>query len=534
MKRRLQTFIVILLSLAMTFSFAACNGGGGKLTPDGKKIIEFWGWGDEAETSVFQQLVDQFNAQSENVYVNFTKRPSGTYDQSLQTKLGSRQPVDVAFVGDSSIKKFASISATPLIEDLTPYIENSDVINLDDMWDTQMQRFQFDTDTFQYSPNAPIWGLPKDLGPTVVCYNKTAMNLAEITVIENKPIEEITAEDEKHGYYVKNNQKYFNNSIPMTWEEMLEIGKILTKEQNPASPTDFGFYSQWWFFLGWSIGGDVIRFVENDNPAYYGGYWDFTLGDTSRNYIVKKGNSVIVGEKTYTEGEIIGYKDKGLLTENDKLKCIELPSMREAFDFFVSLDTGKNAQGIDIGNKISPKPSDSIDSTLFTSGKLAMYVEGRYMVPEFRRDITFEWDVAPLPKHKDGIEAGHSGSMCLVMSSRSKNKAEAFSLIEYLSGPIGQEALVKTGFNVPNQKSLANSEVFLNSELPPFNNEVFLRAAQIQRGGDWTYLPDDAWIAIWAPTLNGDVRNGYKTIDQLFSLYSNDVKTKLKTYTEII
>ena len=534
MKNLYRKIIIFLLVAVCCLVSVACGGREADRTPDGKRIIEFWGWGELAETNAFQYLVDVFNERNDSIHVNFTKRPKGTYEEDLLTNLGSRKPVDVAFVGDAAIKKTASISKTPLIEDLTPYIEKSEVIDLDDIWETQMDRFQFDTKTFRNSPDAPIWGLPKDLGPTVVYYNKTAMNAAGITVVEDMPIEKVEAEDERHGFYTKNGQKYFNNSIAMTWEEMLELGRLLTKSQNKSSPTDYGFYSQWWFFLGWSVGGDMARFIDSDDANYAGGYWDFCLGDTDPNYIVKNGNAVTVNNTTYAAGEIIGFDDRKALTASDKAACTQLPSMREAFDFFVSLDTGKDAAGNVIpGRKISPQPSDGADSSLFTSGKLAMYVDGRSLVPEFRRSCTFEWDVAPLPKHKDGIEAGHSGSMCISMASRSKAKDAAFELIEFLSGPEGQAVLVETGFNVPNQKSLAESDLFLKSEQRPFNNRVFFEAARWQRGGDWTYLPDDAWIEIWAPTLNGDVRNGLKTVDQLFSTHADDVKQKLKSYTQV-
>lgn len=119
------------------------------------------------------------------------------------------------------------------------------------------------------------------------------------------------------------------------------------------------------------------------------------------------------------------------------------------------------------------------------------------------------------------------------MSKNSKNKDAAFELIEYLSGPEGQRELMKTGFNVPNQKSIARSDAFLVSDQPPYNNAVFVRAAEVQRGGDWTYLPDDAWIEEWAPTLNGDVLNGVVTVDQLFARYTATVNNKLKTYTQV-
>ena len=138
--------------------------------------------------------------------------------------------------------------------------------------------------------------------------------------------------------------------------------------------------------------------------------------------------------------------------------------MRETFEYWISY----------FKNRLSPKPEDiSNQTSLFTNQDVAMYVDGRYQVVEFRKNANFAWDVALLPRHADGISAGHSGSMCLSMSKKSNAKDKAFKIIEYLSGPIGQDALAEKGFNVPNQMSLAYDETknFLNSTLRPYNNE---------------------------------------------------------------
>lgn len=527
MKIRNRISAVALSALLAVGTLAGCADNAGQQS--GKTNIEFWGWGDDAEVQVFTQLVDTFNATHDDIYVNFTKRPSNTYSVDALKQLQSRRPPDVVFVGDSDIKKWGS-AELDVLEDLTPYVQQSDVIDLSDIWEGQMSRFQFDPVTFENSADAPIWGLPKDLGATVIYYNKDALEKAGITVIEGMTAD-MVPEDEAHGFYTKDGKMYFNNSIAMTQKELVEIGKVLTQEHNPSSPTEFGYYCQWWFNFGWSVGGDDVAYFETDDPAYNGGYYEFVLNDTNPNYRVKEGETVTVNGNVYEEGEILSYHDKTQLTVSQKAQCNELASMREVFDFWVSLATGKNADGTENGNNISPNPNDNIDSTMFTNQRLAMYVEGRYMVPEFRRDCKFEWDVAPLPIWEGGVESGHSGSMCISMSKNSKNKEAAFELIEFLSGPEGQRELMKTGFNVPNQKSIANSDEFLKSDLPPYNNAVFVRAAEVQRGGDWTYLPDDAWIEVWAPTLNGDVLNGVTTVDQLFSMYGQDVNEKLKDYT---
>ena len=51
--------------------------------------------------------------------------------------------------------------------------------------------------------------------------------------------------------------------------------------------------------------------------------------------------------------------------------------------------------------------------------------------------------------------------------------------------------------------------------------------------GDWWYLTDNAWIDDWAGVLNGDVRNGKKTMTEFFESYEyNGTFAKLLEYTK--
>lgn len=172
MKIRNRISAVALSALLAVGTLAGCADNAGQQS--GKTNIEFWGWGDDAEVQVFTQLVDTFNATHDDIYVNFTKRPSNTYSVDALKQLQSRRPPDVVFVGDSDIKKWGS-AELDVLEDLTPYVQQSDVIDLSDIWEGQMSRFQFDPVTFENSADAPIWGLPKDLGATVIYYNKDAL-----------------------------------------------------------------------------------------------------------------------------------------------------------------------------------------------------------------------------------------------------------------------------------------------------------------------------------------------------------------------
>ena len=525
---------ITLLSLML----ASCNnpsGGPAGGSDKGKTTVTLWAWGDEDEVNVFQNLAREYNANNQdNVYINFVKRPSNSYYSGLETALTGRQAPDIFYVGDSMVKRYAKAG---YLEDLTSYINSSSEIDLDDIWKTLMERYQFNPNTYQNSADAEIWGLPKDISPTVIFYNEDAFKAQGITVISAKDDDgdgKVTFNGNTYdaiGYDATN--KVFNNKIAMTFEELDAISKILSTGKTNASKnqTRWAYYSSWWFYAGWSVGGDCIQFTESNDAAYNGGYYEFTLDNDNPNYRVLK--DCTVNSNSYKAGEFVSFDDINYLAENSS-KASELvgdgslkalPSIRDMFEYWVSyFKEGYSPKPMDIGNSLS----------LFTSQDVAMYVDGRYDVVTFREDCNFAWDVAPLPRHKDGVSAGHSGSMCISMSKKSKVKAEAFKAIEYLSGKTGQDALAKTGFNVPNQISLAKdpNANFLNSELRPYNNEIFLDAAEVQKGGDWTYLADDVWIELWAPTLNTDVLNGSKTIDSLFSEYKKTVNDYLKTYTQ--
>lgn len=516
--------------LACTGLLTACGG----VSQEGKTTVTLWCWGDQAEINVFTNLLQTYNKENtDNIYVNLVKKPSGSYYSTLETNLTGRQAPDLFYVGDDMVKRFASQN---YLEDLSSYIQKSDELDLNDIWPSLMERFQFNPTTYSHSSSDPIWGLPKDIGPTVIFYNEDALKAQGIKIISVKDSDndgKVTFEGTEYkacGY--DSEKKVFNNKISMTFEELEEISKLLNHSSSISSKhqTKWTFYSSWWFFAGWSVGGDCIQFKKSDDPSYNGGYYEFTLDDTKPNYRVLK--DVIINNHEYKTNSFVDYydlefmqtyQDKQNLIDNGTL--VELPSINEMFEYWIG----------NFHNGTSPRPEDiSTELSLFTNEEVAFFVTGRYDVVSFRENCKFAWDCAPLPHYKDGVSAGHSGSMCLSIAKNSKVKDKAFKVFEHLTGKQGQNALAKTGFNVPSQMSLAydKTKSFLNSDLRPYNNEVFLDAASYQKGGDWTYLKDDAWINIWAPTLNGDVLNGVQTSTQLFNKYKNKVNDALKEYTK--
>lgn len=608
--KKYSRLIALIMCIVMALSMlAGCvktpdKGDDGEIDDEGNyrpssdvAQVEFWINGDEYELEVFSDLVDRFNKQYEGqIHVNLKQKPSDGYETAVYTAL-SGSKLDVFYVGDAGYKSYAEEG---LLYDITDWVENSAIYDVDNMWSTVITRYKYDVSTqLSGTESGRYYGVPKDIGPTVIFYNETEFDRAGIKII-SVDAEELDAYNngakddrgntkadvglgdvtvKEYGYFVVDGQKYFNNQIPMSWDETVEIAKVL--QNSMTNPNAYGYFTEWWFNYGWSVGGDCIQYVPTTDSAYNGGWYDFTLDDATPNYIVADDvSSVTVNGNTYNAGEIISYQDKlGLnmtasagedyskeitaevlgLVADGKLNV--LPSQREAFTEFVRL-AAKTSTIVDTvngealyGYGITPTPSsigsDAGKTQAFAQGEIAMLVDGRWNVSYFRdpdSGVNFTWDVCPLPMYRDydvdgfgaerevtvhGIEAGHSGSVGLCINNNSGLKAAAWKFIEFVASEEGQSAQAAKGFAIPLQKDLANSEVFLQSGQMPKNAEVFIDAAEVQGAGDWWYLTDNSWIDDWAGVLNGDVRNGKKSMTEFFeSMQFNDTYGKLLEYTK--
>ena len=603
MKKTKRVIALLLTALTVSMGMTACGGGGssdieldesGNVRPSGGGAtnITFWGYGDENEVEVFRNLVAEFNEQYEgSIYVNYDPKVSSEYSTTAGSALRqTKAKVDILYVGDSDFKYYAEMG---YLEPLDEYLKTSTEVVIEDMWETSVNRFKYDVNTTtQDGADAHYWGIPKDIGPTVIYYNETFFNAAGVEVIsvaaeeldafnnggkdsrgKTKSEYGIVGTVKEKGYFVDDDgQKWFNNQVPMSWDECVTLSLLVQTAVRAgeggvkANSNFYGYFTEWWFNYGWSVGGDCIEYVETDDAAYNGGYWDFTLMDATPNYIVADDNTdgFTVNGTHYEAGEIIEWGDK-LVDTKATTKAVrpevtaaansgllnELPSQRDAFVEFVRVGqkTSVEVESGLYGYGICPSPTsiggDSGKTAAFTSGNLGMLVDGRWNVPNFRKmmDDKYEWDVAPLPQYKEydkdgnitvhGVEAGHSGSVALCINAKSTKKNAAWKFAEYIGGKTGQAAQAEQGFAIPSQKDLANSEVFLQSNQNPRNSIVFVRAAEYQTPGDWWYLKNKSWIDDWAGVLNGDVRNGLKTLSD----FEKDAKYTrtwelLKEYTK--
>lgn len=196
------------------------------------------------------------------------------------------------------------------------------------------------------------------------------------------------------------------------------------------------------------------------------------------------------------------------------------PKALQAVEWLVSLQTTRHVAPMERQQQSIP-----VD-TLFLTGRLATFIDGRWKVPQFR-NASFAWDVAPIPvsprTHK---LAGWSGSVGLAISHSCRSPEAAWRLVEFLAGAEGQKVQAATGFQIPNQRALAATDAFLQPGRPPRHAEVFIRAAGYQQPGPPTRTPNNEW---W-DALNrglGPAFRGERSVSEAVRSCREEVQEKL-------
>lgn len=190
MKKRL---VSILLAATMLFSIAGCGGDesteddGGALDVElstdvevntevsGTVTMSHWMSGGTMEKISVNTVLKQFEKQYPNVevQVNFI---SGDYSTKMYANLATDQETDVFMVPDADFGKWAEAG---VMENLSSYIDASEVIDPSLMWNSAFARYSWDG---QSVGSGDIYAIPKDISPRVLFYNKEI--LAEKGVAE--------------------------------------------------------------------------------------------------------------------------------------------------------------------------------------------------------------------------------------------------------------------------------------------------------------------------------------------------------------
>ena len=367
--------------------------------------------------------------------------------------------------------------------------------------------------------------------------------------------------------------KVFNNRIPMSWEELHCLAREFTKSY--GGDYEYGFMSEWWFYYGWSVGGDCVGWDEEEYC------YKFTIGDKNPNYLAIE--DVTINGTDYKTGEVLDYEDSTYLNKNGTAsfegKVYELPSQYDAFLEFNRLGVPANKE-VETGVAGYGVAASTLNNKnrWFTSGESPMLADGFGSVNNFKGSaVGGKFDIAPVAQYreykggatyqKDGedgfaneclkiIGETYDGEVytgelnraengvpivgeaktssltygyCIPKNSDKDEYEAAVKFLAWIAGPEGQAIYAESNNRVPNHPNYGMSEEYWNSEDRVIDNAwAGAFAASNSWIGDWSYFNVSTWINDWADELNNDVRAGTITLTQFLNNYQSVADNLLK------
>ena len=208
-------FLLLLLVFSMTItSVVACTepDDGDGTNPDGTVTIEFVGWGDAAELANYQELVNLFMEQNPDITVVYKGESATTYMTTLKNRANNLP--DLFYMPDYDFLEWV---ANATIKDISSYFTEEELSTL---WPQAIDEYYFDASSNKLgkSETAGLYGLPKDLGPFTLVYNKTLLD---------KQIA-------KYGLNSAEIYAMLDPTDPMTWQEF----RTLLKKLDPDGGAD--------------------------------------------------------------------------------------------------------------------------------------------------------------------------------------------------------------------------------------------------------------------------------------------------------
>src|SRR5574341_1002028 len=229
--RKCIILLALLFSLAMlsacaqppaaTDNTAGDNAGAGT----GEQVeLVFSVWGDPEELAILQRIADDFSTQNPNVTVTVTVSDWDTYWEKLQTSLAGGDPPDV-FAMDAPL--YLDYQSRGVLLNLQSFMDQENY-DLADFYPASLQCYATDEGYF---------GLPRDIQPSVMYYNKDMFDAAGVPYPDES----------------------------WTWDTLVEQGQKLTQDTDGDGTTDH--YALWadlwdmellWASMVWQAGGEIL------------------------------------------------------------------------------------------------------------------------------------------------------------------------------------------------------------------------------------------------------------------------------------
>ncbi len=222
--------MMVATLLLSTVILASCGNekSEGASKKDGDQIT-FMFRGGEDEKKAYSAAIAQFEKE-EDVKVKIISTDADQYATKLQAAISGGNVPDVFYIEQSNLMPYVD---NGVLLDITEEIEKSD-FDLSNIWEYGVDSYRYDGEKVG---SGAIYGLPKDVGPFALGYNKDMFKDAGIDLPDT--------------------------DTPYTWEEFVKVAKELTRDTDGDGKDDqwaTGFNVNWSLqAFVWSNGGDWIN-----------------------------------------------------------------------------------------------------------------------------------------------------------------------------------------------------------------------------------------------------------------------------------
>ena len=599
LKRRFTELLALCLAAAMTIGLAGCGGKSPEVPgqAEGRTVIYYAASYVTAQVqTAYKEMVEAYNngqGVTDGVYVQMRENAGAI--SGLDSALRSNYQYDVLELHDDEFKALAMQGGNYFVE-LDKYL--IDDVKTAMQWDQipapLVNRFRMNTTPseggkFQAGEGASLLAIPNGSDPQVLYYNKSILENCGINVI-SVPEAELDAYNaansatlQPHGYAEYKDAPYadakssrneagefvykvFNECIGMNWEEQRILARAFQKQYE----YEYGFMSEWWFFMGFSVGGDCVGWDEAS------GQYKLTLADKQPGYLALE--DITVNGVNYAKGDVLTYESKLFLNNNaselSKLdgKVYKLPSQYDAILEFTRLGVPADKQadvGI-YGYGVAPSTTEN-RTARFTSGNdcpflieyfsqaqsfqgilgdaLGMAAPAQYREyvggstytkdgKEYLKVIGETYDGAVYTGELHTVNdtaivgkvatASEGSGFFVPANTKNKNYDAAMKFVTWAAGPEGQKILAKGNKMVPNQTGYGMGEYADSADRLVSGMWAGAYMAQKAEIGDYTYFTSLTWITEWSMSFNKDVREGRMTLTDFIAQKQEAANTGLK------
>lgn len=590
----MKTFMKIIalaVSLVLVVGLFGC-----KTTPDvlpeaGSRTVVYYAasYVTAEVQAAYKEMIKVYNETQgviDGVYVQFRENAGAI--SGLESALRNNYQYDVIQLNDNEYKSLA-IQGKNFFVSLDKYLteEAKTAMGWNDIPANMIDRFRLDTTVsengkFMAGTGASLLALPNGSDPQVLYYNKTILKNAGINIV-SVPESELAAYNAAnnatlvaHGYAEykeapfagaissKNEAgatvyKVFNECIGMNWEEQRCLARAFQKQYG----YEYGFMSEWWFYMGFSVGGDCIGWDAASNN------YKLTLGDKQPGYLALE--DITVNGNTYKKGEVLHYEDKTFLNNNASElaalngKIYKMPSTYDAILEFTRLGVPVNKQadaGV-YGYGVAPSTTENRTARFVSGTDCPFLIEDFRHIQSFKNSLGDALGMAVPAQYREyvGGSTYTSGNkeylkvvgetyngqvytgelhmengtpvvgeattenqvagLFLPANTKNKNYDAAFKFASWVAGPEGQKILAKSNKMVPNHTSYGLNEYAKSEDRLIPNMWAAAYMAQKADIGDYTYFPSLTWITEWSQAFNKDVREGKLTFSAFLVQYQD-------------